>query len=255
MWVVDATAFWSSWVWPALTAALGFVFSGLLLRQWLDRRKPHQLAWFVGFEMYAVAAVMEAWSEATGAWDPGMYRVYIVLAASLVGFLGLGSLYLVAGKRPWIGHIYLALTLVCLAAFLYGTMTVTLDATKLVAGITVGGMPLGDARTFPRAWSLFFNIPGSLLLIGASAYSVVKFWPKRLFRYRAWANLLIIAGTLVIGGAGSLARTGRTVGLYPAEMIGAALLLWGFLKASTLEKGAKLARAERQQGEARASEG
>lgn len=222
------------------------MFSGLLLRQWFGRRRPHQLAWFVGFGMYAVAAVMEAWSEAAGAWDPGMYRVYIVLAASLVGFLGLGSLYLVAGKRRWIGHAYLTLTLACFAAFLYGTMTVGLDATKLAAGITVGGMPLGDARTFPRAWSLVFNIPGTLLLIGTSAYSVVKFWPKRLFRYRAWANVLIIAGTLVIAGAGSMARAGRTVGLYPAEMVGAALLLWGFLKASTLEKGADLAKAERE---------
>jgi hypothetical protein len=243
---VDATTFWSSWVWPALTAALGFVFSGLLIRQWLERHKPHQIAWFVGFAMYATAAVMEAWSEATGAWDPSMYRIYIVLAASLVGFLGLGSLYLVAGKHRCIGHAYLIWTVACLAAFLYGTMTATLDATKLVAGITVGGMPLGDARTFPRAWSLVFNIPGTALLIGTSAYSVVKFWPKRLFRYRAWANVLIIAGTLVIAGAGSLARAGRTVGLYPAEMIGAALLLWGFLKASTLEKGAELARAERE---------
>jgi hypothetical protein len=252
---MDATAFWSSWVWPALTAALGFVFSGLLLRQWLDRRKPHQLAWFVGFLMYAVAAVMEAWSEAIGAWDPTIYRVYIVLAASLVGFLGLGSLYLVAGRRRWMGHAHLALTLVCLAAFLWGSLTVSLDATKLVAGITVGGMPLGDARTFPRAWSLFFNIPGTALLIGTSAYSVAKFWSKRLFRYRAWANVLIIAGTLVIAGAGSLARAGRTVGLYPAEMVGAALLLWGFLKASTLEKGAELARAEREPRGARASEG
>jgi len=27
------------------------------------------------------------------------------------------------------------------------------------------------------------------------------------------------------------------VGLYPAEMVASALLLWGFLKASTLQKG------------------
>jgi len=55
--------------------------------------------------------------------------------------------------------------------------------------------------------------------------------------------VLIAAGTVVIAAAGSRARMGQTAGLYPAEMIGAALLLWGFLKASTLDKGARAASA------------
>jgi len=53
--------------------------------------------------------------------------------------------------------------------------------------------------------------------------------------------VLMAVGTVVIAAAGSRARAGQTAGLYPAEMIGAALLLWGFLKASTLDKGAKTA--------------
>ena len=61
----------------------------------------HQLAWSIGLLFYAVAAAMEAWSEFTGEWSPLVYRIYIVLAASLVGFLGLGTLYLVAKKRTW----------------------------------------------------------------------------------------------------------------------------------------------------------
>jgi hypothetical protein len=44
----------------------------------------------VGMSVYTIAAAMEAWSEYSQAWDPTVYRVYIVLAASLVGFLGLG---------------------------------------------------------------------------------------------------------------------------------------------------------------------
>lgn len=49
--------------------------------------------------MYAVAALMEAGSEFGGWWDPSVYRIYIVLAASLVGFLGLGTYQLMARKR------------------------------------------------------------------------------------------------------------------------------------------------------------
>ncbi|MDI6692022.1 MAG: hypothetical protein QMD76_01735 [Anaerosomatales bacterium] len=231
-------AFWSSWWWPAATGLIGFVYVGLLVRQWLQRRKPHQLAWAVGFLFYAVAAVMEAWSERTGAWDPTVYRIYIVLAASLVGFLGLGTLYLIS-KRPIWGHAYLAFLVVCLAVFFYGTFTTELLSDKLVPGITVGGTALGPGGSFPRVMSLPFNITGTLLLLGGSTLSIIRFLPKREYRYRVWANVLIIVGTLVIAGAGSMARAGRTVGLYPAEMVASAILLAGFLMAGTLEKGAK----------------
>lgn len=242
--------FWSAWGWPAATAVLGFVYVALLVKQWLDRRKPHQLAWAVGFFFYAMAAVFETWSEYSGSWDPTVYRIYIVMAASLVGFLGLGTLYLIT-KRPIWGHLYLGFNLVCLAVFIYGSFTVELDMTALVPGITVGGNPLGESGSFPRIMSLPFNIPGSLLLLGGSAWSVVKFWPNKEFRYRSWANVLIFVGTMIIAWAGSKARLGETVGLYPAEMVASAILLGGFLMAGTLQKGARAAVAKRhaEQGE------
>ena len=119
-------AFWSGWWWPAATAVLGLVFAGLIFAQWVHRRKPHQLAWAVGMLFYAVAAVMESVSEFTGVWNPTVYRVYIVLAASLVGFLGLGSYYLLA-KNKLGPRIYLGFLLFCLALFrrthVDGTMT------------------------------------------------------------------------------------------------------------------------------------
>ena len=231
-------AFWSGWGWPLATGLIGFVYVGLLVAQWARRRKPHQIAWAVGFAFYAIAAIMEAYSEYTGTWDPTVYRIYIVLAASLVGFLGLGTLYLIT-RTPTLGNVYLGLILPGLAVFFYGTFTADLDTSKLVAGITVGGLPLGSGGSFPRVMSLPFNISGTLLLLGGSAYSVVRFWPKKEYRYRSWANVLIIIGTLVIAGAGSMARAGQTVGLYPAEMVASAILLAGFLMAGTLEKGAK----------------
>jgi len=238
------SGFWSAWWWPALTAVLGFVYVVLLVKQWYERRKPHQLAWAVGFLFYAVAAVMEAVSEFSGAWDPTVYRVYIVLAASLVGFLGLGTLYLITKNRIW-GHLYLGFVLVGLAIFFYGTFTTTLLAENLIPGITVGGSALGSGGSFPRMMSLPFNITGSLLLLGGSAWSIIKFLPKKEYRYRVWANVLIIIGTLIIAGAGSMARAGTTAGLYPAEMVASAILLWGFLMAGTLQKGAEAVKTRR----------
>ena len=233
---------WSSWIWPLATAILGFVYVGLLVAQYVKRRKMHQLMWAIGFSFYAIAAVMEFVSELTQHWDPTVYRVYIVLAASLVGFLGNGTLYLVSKKRLW-GDLYLGFNAVCLAIFLYGTFTVKLLTDKLVPGIVVGGQALGASGTFPRLMSLPFNIPGSLLLLGGAVLSIVKFWPKKAYRYRVWANVLIIIGTLMIAGAGAMARFGASGGLYVGEMVASAILLWGFMMASTLEKGAQAVRA------------
>jgi peptidoglycan/LPS O-acetylase OafA/YrhL len=236
---------WSHWAWPLATALLGFLFTGLVFRQWLKRRKPHQLAWTIGLIFYAVAALMEFLSEYASEWNPTVYRVYIVLAASLVSFLGLGTLYLLVRRRLW-GHIYLGFTLICLAVFFAGALTTALVADKLVPGITVGGQALGPSLSFPRLMSLFFNIPGAAFLIGGALFSIWRFSRKREYSYRMWANVLIALGAIVIAFVGSRARLGNTAGLYPAEMFASALLLAGFLMAGTLQKGAKTLRNNRQ---------
>lgn len=226
------SGFWSSWIWPALTAVVGFIFTGLLLRQYLERRKPQQLAWATGLFLYALAAGMETYSEYAHHWNPTVYRFYYVIAAVLVGFLGLGTIYLISKRKLW-GHIFLAYILVVLVLFLYSSLTANLVTANLVPGITVGGMAMPyNVRIF----SFLYTIPGSIALLGGALYSISLFMAKREYAYRMWANVLIALGTIVIAGAGSMARTGHTVGLYPAEMIGAALLLWGFLKAGTLVK-------------------
>ena len=101
--------------------------------------------------------------------------------------------------------------------------------------------------------SLFFNVPGTVFLLGGAVISVVRFSRKKEYAYRMWANVLIAIGTIIIAGAGSMARAGQTVGLYPAEMVASAILLAGFLMAGTLEKGTDAIKARR--AKERAAEG
>lgn len=240
-------AFWSHWAWPLATAVIGSIFTFLLIQQYYERKKNHQMAWSIGFLIYALAAFMEAYSEFSDDWNPSVYRIYIVLAASLVGFLGLGVVYLIF-RNQTIGHAFLLYVLVIMGIFFYGAFTTDLIEENLVAGITVGGSALGESGEFPRIMSVFVNIPGTILLIGGSTYSIIFFARKKQFSYRVWANVLIILGTLVIAGAGGRARAGETAGLYPAEMLGAALLLWGFLKAATLQKAKEFKEEARKRG-------
>lgn len=233
--------FWSHWLWPFATAVLTAIFTILVFIQYLQRRKPHQLYWSIGLAFYSIAAFFEAYSEYTLHWDPTIYRIYVVLAASLVGFLGLGTLYLIA-RRKWIADLFLVYNIICFIVFLYGALTAELRMDLLQPGITVGGKALGESLSFPRFMSLFFNIPGTIFLLGGAVLSVYRFARKSEFAYRMWANVLIAIGTIVIAWAGSRARLGYTVGLYPAEMVGAAFLFAGFLMAGTLDKARKSAR-------------
>lgn len=183
---MSATKFWSLWAWPFATAILGYYFSYIVFKQYLERRKYHQLAWFIGLYLYGTAAAMEAYSEFILNWNPTVYRIYIVLAAILVGFLGLGSLYLVFRRNIWV-HIFLIYLLTCITIFFYGTFTVNLDTSKLVAGITVGGSALGERFSFPRVCSFLFNTPGTILLLGAAVYSIILFVAKKEYAFRVWA--------------------------------------------------------------------
>ena len=95
--------------------------------------------------------------------------------------------------------------------------------------------------------SLPINITGTILLFGGALWSIIRFARKREFGYRVWANVLIAAGAAVLAALGSRARLGETAGLYPAEMVAAALMLAGFLLAGTLDKGTQRKRGQREE--------
>jgi len=239
---------------PVLAALVGAVFAASVLLQYWRRRKPYQLFWGAGLLLFTLATSMEAVSELAG-WSEGTYRVYYAFAPSLVGFLGLGSVFLLSSKAGRYFALYI-LPLFALFAVLVGTAAVATgnfayaspaafqagSACAPGAAVTLAdgraftcGLPIGGAAmpSYVRIMSPLFTIPGSIALIGIAGYS---FW-----KGRGAFNIPIALGAVVIALGGVLARFGEPGLLYATELAGIALMYLGFIRASGLPGAAHAA--------------
>jgi hypothetical protein len=197
--------------------AISVAFAALVFNHWLTRRKPFQLAWSLGLGLYAFAAFTQFVGEAYG-WSEGTYKVYYLLAALLVATLGIGSALLVH-RRAGIG-------------FTLYTAVVFIGFVIAILGAPINLATIPDVvRTVPsnvRVYASLLAIPGGIALIGIAAYS---YWRTRL-AFNAW----IAVGAAVVAGGGSLTGLGIPAALYLSELVGIALMFWGFLTSQDLAK-------------------
>ena len=84
---------------PLCSSVLSFVFFAFLIDQWRDRRRPYQLVWAIGMLWYALSAGTEFLGGAVG-WSEPLYRLWYLIGAIFVaGWLGLGTILLLAKTR------------------------------------------------------------------------------------------------------------------------------------------------------------
>lgn len=91
-------------IFPLIATLISLVFSGLLLRQYSQKQKPHQLAWAIALLMFSIGALAETLATISG-WNELLVKIYYLFGGTLVvGYLGLGTLY-VSGDYdaggPW----------------------------------------------------------------------------------------------------------------------------------------------------------
>lgn len=112
-----------------------------------------------------------------------------------------------------------------------------LDPTAL----TLGGQISGRAIVTPgvRTLTPFFNVYGTLTLVGGAIWSAWIFWRKRVLLHRTLGNLLIAAGALLPAMGGTLSRLGGPSLLYLTELLGAVLMFAGFLRATAPLRGSE----------------
>jgi hypothetical protein len=224
---------------PFTSFLVSILFAVLVFRRYLARRGTHLLLWGIGMVFYAIGGFCEGYYGAFG-WSPVIFRLWYLFGAILVAaWLGQGTVYLLA-KRRWAN-----ITMVILAvASLYAVIRVfaaELDPTLMTTSLHTGSELSGHAIVSSgiRTLTPFFNLYGTVTLVGGAAYSAWIFWRKRILLHRTIGNILIAAGALLPAFGGTFSRMGVPSALYLGELLGAVLLFAGFVRATTPMRSAQ----------------
>ncbi len=126
-------------VFPIIATIVATLFAFLLLKQWLRRQRIYQVVWFVSLVMFAISAGFETISEFVG-WDVGVYRLYVVLSASLVAIMGAGALYLILQKNVFSTRGLLAIDAILLGIMIFFSWMMTLSSITDYSAMTFGAM-------------------------------------------------------------------------------------------------------------------
>lgn len=211
-----------------VTAALATLMAWQLGRQWLARRRGNALAWAIALACFAVGAASQALVQLLGPSEL-VYRAWYLSGAVLAAaFMGHGSVLLVAGPR-----LRRLTTLILAAGSLLAALMVFAAPVDLSRGVEAASMTGAGFPDGVRLLTPFFNIYGTLALVGVAALSVVRWaWNGGNGR-RAAGTALIGAGALVIAAGGTLTRFGVPELLYASELAGLAAIYAGFRLASS----------------------
>lgn len=211
-------------VFPFIALVVSLCCAVVIGRDTLRHRRPDRVVWTIAFAIFAVAAGSEVLGTLSG-WTPAIVRVYYLTGAVLVvGYLALGELYLLAGKRIAKFAPGVALLVTALA------ITLVLDAPIDQALLAHDGWEALESNVGLTALSMFMNIGGSLILIGGALWSAWKFHKLGTQRRRMIGCILIALGTFVVASGGTLTRLGNREYLYIAMSIGIIVIFAGVLE-------------------------
>lgn len=218
---------------PFVSSVLSFIFAFLILKRYWERRGPHQLLWGIGMVFYGIGGFCEAYYGALG-WNPLVFRLWYLFGAILVAaWLGQGTVYLLA--RPRWAHVLMILLALGSLYGLVCVFTAELDPTLMTGSLHTGSELSGHAIVTPgvRVLTPFFNLYGTVTLVGGAVWSAWIFWRKRILLHRVLGNVLIAVGAILPAFGGTFSRVGISGALYVCELLGAVLIFIGYMRAIT----------------------
>jgi hypothetical protein len=151
---------------------LSFVFFIFLIDQWWERRRPYQLIWAIGMLWYAISAGTEFLGGAFG-WSEPLYRAwYLIGAIWVAGWLGLGTVMLLAKTRFGLAMVpvFLLLALIALGgARAYPNVGL---GSPIYAAIAFG-LAIATAVLALRRDDRWATVVGGALVVGTVASAVL----------------------------------------------------------------------------------
>lgn len=215
---------------PLATAVVALAFFLLLLRQYLRRRRTHQVLWTIAMLFYSISALMEFLMnpDVIGP-SPALFGVYYTLAAPLVGLLGAGVAYLLL--RRMVARLFLAFVVIFSLALAVGGALAPLKESALAASfagpLANGFMTASNAYPLTvRVWAIVLNAVGGLVLIVGALYSLAR------DRSRTYNIFLALGGILPAAGGSMLGLLGSPDAFFLFELGGTVFLFTGFLMSS-----------------------
>jgi hypothetical protein len=218
---------------PLTSSLISFIFAYYVLKRYAVRRGTHLLYWGIGMVFYGLGGFCEFFYGAFG-WNDLVFRLWYLFGAILVAaWLGQGTVFLLA-KPKWASGLNMLLVLGSMYAA-YRIFSAQLDPSLMIGSGHTGRELSGHAIVTDgvRILTPFFNLYGTLTLVGGAAYSAFIFWRKRILLHRALGNILIAVGATLPAFGGFFSRLQFPGALYLGEFLGVILLFLGFLRATT----------------------
>ena len=212
---------------PLLTAIVSFALTALLVRQYVERRKLHQLVWATSLGLLGLAAVLAYLGNAdVVGWNEVLYKAYLPLTALPVGLIGLGVLQLFRNRPAlarYYGYYWIATAILVLAVTALAPLR---DPDPVTGEFLAAQPPSVGGRYLPLfgAVSWLQTVPGAIVFIGGGVYS----WWKDHARVYGW---FLAAGGVLFTVAGFSSRLGAPWAFFVITAIAAVTMFLGFILA------------------------
>lgn len=216
---------------PLSVTVVGAVFAIVLLNRYFGgKRRPHELVWGVSFLLFVIASACQVYADIAGHWTDLTAQLYYLTGAILtVGFLGIGTVYLLYSRR--VATIALGIMLAFTAVAIAVVFTAPVDQATLA--MDNGYSAVVKTSALPRIMAALSNSIGTILVAGGALWSAYVFWRKRIMKERMIGVLLIGLGVIVVGIGGSiLGLTGLTNPEYHyvGMLVGVIVMFIGYLQ-------------------------
>ncbi len=216
-------------VFAVFASIVSLAFSMVVANKFSRSRRPEFLAWCIGLLFFALAAAFQSVGEIQGFSVPVFRGFYLFGGAFGVIYLALGTVFLLMPKTA--ARIVSGVVVLASVPVLIDALTVKVDAGLLDTAKGIMGNAISHGSLLFVAVVLF-NIVGTLILVGGSAWSAFKLIRTHARMDLLVCNVLLTIGASIIGAGFSVAKTAGLnsvdeLGLY--ELVGIIIMFAGFL--------------------------